>query len=167
MKEAVLPPPVLAMALLVVPPPPALLLLELEAAGAGAVEEDAIGAAAAEEDATSPLTWARLFEPLPTCCAALLELFWPGCPVLPEPTCGLTFCCPLVWPLCCPVVWSPVWPAGLPFAPETGATEELCAGDDDTAFGAGTTTGAPPCCWTAPLVPDDPPCLWRALQVPA
>lgn len=151
MKEAVLPP-------LVVPPLPALLLLELEAAGAGAVDEDGTGIAAAEEGAGPPLTWTRLLEPLPTCCAALLELPWPVCPVLPEPAGG-----PFWVTLCCPT--------GLPVPPETGATEELCAADDDTAFGAGTTTGAapgcPPCCWTAPFVPDDPPCLWRTLQVPA
>lgn len=90
MKEAVLPPPVLA--LLVSPP---MALLELEAAGAGAVEEDGAEAGAVEEDATPPLTWTRLFEPLPTCCAALLEAPWPVCPVLPEPVCWpleVTFC---------------------------------------------------------------------------
>ncbi len=171
-KEAVLPPPLAPPLVLLM-----LVLLELEAAGAGAVEEDATGA----------LTWARLFDPLPTCCAALLEPPWPVCPVLPEAGCWplwATFCCPLVWPLCCPLVW----PVALPLPPGTGATEELCAGDDDTAsgagattaateelcvgdddtaFGAGTMTAAPPCCWTAPLLPVDPPCLWRALQVPA
>lgn len=180
MNEAVLPPSLA--------PPPVLLmlvLLELEAAGAGAVEEDATGA----------LTRARLFDPLPTCCAALLEPPWPVCPVLPESGRGplwVTFCCPLVWPPCCPLLalwlWSPGWPVALSLPPGMGATEELCAGDDDTAsgagattaateelcvrdddtaFGAGTMTAAPSCCWTAPLLPVDPPCLWRALQVPA